>query len=485
MNEEQLIALFDGCEDVIFSRLEMGTGTSVTSALMIYSEGLCDMNQLNEYIFPALRRLADQRKQPTLSAIERAVARPVQILDGVHDELDIVEQVFDGQLIIFWEHLNLVMSIHASHHPQRSPDEPNTEISIRGPKDGFIEQINVNIGLIRRRLRTNSLHCEKFVIGARSHTRIALMYINDVASQTLVESVREQLSGISIDAIISATNIEEHLVKRSFSLFPLVAYTGRPDYAVSCLVSGRCLVLVDGAPTILIAPANFTFLLSSAEDSHSFFYFVWLERMLRFLGFVVAVFLPGFWVALTTYHQDQIPFTLLATVVIARQGIPLPAPLEALLIIILFELFKEAGLRLPLAVGQTLSVVGGLIIGQAAISAGLASSVMLVVVAASTVATFTFTSQSIVGSMAIIRFFVLFLASGLGMFGFLLALLAIITYMSNLKSFGTSYLAPFSPVIKSDLFRAFFTVPTRYLNLRPKLLQPLDQTRKKGSDSGS
>ncbi|MET3287821.1 spore germination protein [Brevibacillus fluminis] len=477
MNDQLLFELFDGCEDVSFSQLKMGFENDHASALIIYCDSLCDLEQVNRLIFPAMRRLSEQQLPPTLSDIEQSISLPLRMFDPDDLEHEIVDRVFAGELLIYWSHIDRLMSLDMANHPKRSPEEPNTEISIRGAKDGFIEQIGVNIGLIRQRVRSNSLHYQQFIIGKRSQTRVGIMYVHDICAPDLVEKIRERLNQFQIDAVISSTNIEEFLVKRTYSFFPEVAYTGRPDYAVSSLMAGRVLILVDGSPTVLIAPANFTYLLSSPEDTHSFFYFVWLERLLRFLGFILAVFLPGFWVALSTYHQDQLPFTLLATVVVARQGIPMPVPLEALLIIILFELFKEAGLRLPLAVGQTLSVVGGLIIGQAAISAGLASSVMLVVVAASTVATFTFTSQSIVGSMSIVRLFVLLLSSALGMYGFLLALMAIITYLVNLRSFGVPYLAPFSPLIWQDLFRAILTIPTKLLNYRPKLLRPTDQTR--------
>jgi hypothetical protein len=233
----------------------------------------------------------------------------------------------------------------------------------------------------------------------------------------------------------------------------------------------------------VLAPTNFTLLLKSPEDSYFPYYYVTLERFIRLIGLVLALFLPGFWVSLTSYNMDQLPFPLMATITLARIGLPLSAPLEAFLMLSLFELFREAGVRLPKAVGQTVAVVGGLIIGDAAIRAGLSSTTMLVVSATTAVATFTLVNQSLSGSVTVIRLYVLLCSSILGMFGFFLSMFSVVLYLSKLKSFGLPYMAPLSPFHLKDFIASLFKKPLHMADIRPEILKTKDSSRQGGKGS--
>ncbi|MNI35188.1 Spore germination protein XA [compost metagenome] len=357
------------------------------------------------------------------------------------------------------------------------------EVSIKGPKDGFVEELPTNVALVRKRLRTNSLCYEQFKIGTRSKSRVALLYIEDIIQPEILGEARERLLNFQIDALFSGSQLEEILSDSSSSLFPLIDYTGRPDYVADCLIHGRFAIIVDGSPIAVIAPANLTLLFKTPEDIYLPYYYVTFERILRWIALVISMLLPGFWVALSAFNIDQLPFPLLATVTIARIGLPLPTPLEAFMMMGLFELFREAGARLPKSIGQTVAVVGGIIIGDAAIRAGLASTTMLVVSSLTAVATFTFVNQTLSGSVSVIRLYVLLLSSTLGMYGFVLGTFTIVLYLSKLESFGVPYLSPLSPIKFKDILSALFMKPISKSNLRPEIMQTEDTTRQKRNPS--
>jgi hypothetical protein len=358
------------CQDVKSQKLQFHTEAGIRIALLLYCEGLADIKQITHTIVPSLEELLLSNQPPDTWNVA-----PLSIET---DWENVIAKVFQGALAVFVDGIGKAYMLDISNPPQRNPEQPNTEVSVRGPRDGFVEELTVNLALVRKRLNTRSLACEKFVLGRRSLTRAALLYIEDILDPEVRNEIRNRLSNINFDAVYTSSQLEEYLADSSFSIVPLFHYTGRPDNVVTSLLLGRFAILLDGLPTALIGPANFFLQMKSPEDFHVNYLYVIMERLVRLLGFVVSVFLPGFYVAITTYHQDQIPLTLLATFIAARKGVPFPTPVEAFIMLILFEMFREAGLRLPGVIGQTLAVVGGLIIGESAIRAGLTSPSMLV-----------------------------------------------------------------------------------------------------------
>ncbi|MUT65897.1 spore germination protein [Paenibacillus sp. NEAU-GSW1] len=367
-------------------------------------------------------------------------------LDNKNDIDSLYAALFSGSVIVIHNRSGIVFNFDLASQPGRQPEESTMELSLKGPRDGFIENIVTNIALVRRRLRTPDLHCEYWSLGSESQTEVALLYMDGVADPQIVEEARNRLRNIHIKTLHSATQLEDLISDRPYSFFPLVEYIGRPDYVVESLTKGKFALLVDGSPSAIIAPTNLMLLTKSPEDMHLPYYFVSLERLLRLMGLVLALCLPGFWVALSAYNIDQIPFSLLATITISRIGLPVSATMEMFIMLSIFELFREAGVRLPRAVGQTVSVVGGLIVGDAAISAGLTSPTMLVAAAITAVATFTLVNQSLSGTVSILRFFILMLSSLFGIFGFYISVFAVLIYMCSIESFGKPYLAPIAPI---------------------------------------
>ncbi|MGI8316312.1 spore germination protein [Halobacillus mangrovi] len=467
--EESLRELFDGCADVKFHQAD----TSVGKILVVYCKGLYDQTALFQYVLRPI--MHNKRKRADLKDV--LPANVTELGTSLTKE-KMVNIVFKGKAVILHEEDSQLWKIEAIDHPMRNVEEPSTEVSIRGSKEGFVEEIVMNTALVRKRLRTSSLKVVSFVVGKRTKTTVQLLYLEDVTNKEMIDEAKSRLGNINIDGVESSLQIEELIADRKHPLFPLFAYTGRPDFVVESLMHGRFAILVDGTPTALIAPVNLFFVLKTAEDSNVSSIFVLFERFLRMVGLFIALFVPAFWIGLITYHPDQLPFTLLATVTLSRDGVPFAAPVECFLMLFLFELFREAGVRLPMVVGQILSVVGGLIIGQAAIAAGLTAPGILVVNAVALVATFTLINQSLTGLVGILRLVILLVTSIFGMFGFFICLFAVVGYLASMRSFGVPYLAPFAPLKPGDLKKSVWNSANDTYR-RPEMLDPIDTTRKR------
>lgn len=479
--ESELREWFRSNHDVTFQSLRLGTYPRQGSLLMIYCEGVCEDRQINEVVLPSLHRV--YRTQMPKTAKELEITKPlamkrmkVKNQQEIQDEVS--RSVFNGHLVLYFLDLNVMYSVRIANPPKREPDEPSTEISVRGARDGFVEELETNIGLIRKRLPTRTMAYEQFLIGRRTRTKVALLYLDDIANPAVIEDVRKRLENADLDALHSSSQLEDVLNLSRMFIFPMFSYTGRPDFVTACLVNGRFALLADGAAQAIIAPVSLFFLMQGPSDVNTSFFFTSFQRWIRLIGLTIALLLPAFWTALNAYHQDQLPYVMLATIVISRQGVPMSAPIEAFLMILLFELFREAGLRLPSSVGQTLSVVGGLIIGQAAISAGLTSPSMLVVIALSAVASFILGNQDLSGTVRILNLFFVFISSLFGMFGFFICLYAMLIYLANLRSFGVPYLAPVAPIVLPDLLFNFFPFPLGKAKKRSEVVSPTDSDRK-------
>jgi hypothetical protein len=471
LTPDSIRMMFQDIDEFKMKRYELGEGEHPSIVYLLYCDGMIKSKEINEMVLPQLEKLltkTDSGKQLDTVWNVRRLKK---------DEL--ILQVFSGQLVIYLEQEEALFGMDLADIPQRSPQESSTEMAIKGPRDAFVEQLITNVALVRKRLRSNSLCCERFVIGERSQTDVALLYIQDIANPEIIEEARNRLRGIKIDILMGSSPLEELMSDNSYSLFPLLNYTTRPDFVVDSLIRGRFAVIADGAPTAVIAPGNLFFMLRSAEDAYFSYLPASFGLIFRFLGLVISLLLPGFYIAAVSYNVEQIPYPLLATIGLSRMGLPFPGPFEAFLMVGMFEVFREAGERLPKAVGATVSVVGGIVVGEAAIRAGLASATLIVVAAITGVASFTLVNQSFVFAVSITRLFIMVVSSFLGMYGFILSVIGVLLYLASLHSFGLSYLAPLSPVSWKDLALVFSRVPWKKKNYRPDMLDTVDSTRQK------
>ncbi|MED3874930.1 spore germination protein [Lysinibacillus capsici] len=441
----------------------------------ITCDAMIDQQMLNEVIIQRIQYLYDHLDEVPF---EENIARHLHVpsIQKVQDKEQLITFVYSGFLLLYFDEDNLLYASNIAQKPNRQPEETRMEVLVKGPRDNFIEDIRVNIALIRKRLPTNSFCVEKVELGKRSKTTVAILYFDDIVDMDILHGIKKQLAAVDTDIVFSGDLLMERVNKNS-KLFPKFDYTGRPDYAVQALARGRFIIFVDGVAYAIITPVNLFLLLKSAEDNEYPIIFSSLERLLRIFGILIGLLLPAFWLALTTYHQNQLPLQLLATVVQAKAGLPLPSSLEMLLMLLMFELFREAGLRLPSVIGGTISVVGGLIIGDAAIRAGVTSPEMIVVIAISTIASFTLVNQSLVTSVSILRVAFIFASAFFGLFGFFVSLYLTLLYLSNIRIYGYSYMNLATDLNWATIKKSIFRLSPKGYTERNKALAPQDYTR--------
>lgn len=472
LSYQALKQYFYHCDDVIVDSHQMGDPP--TQAIIVYCSGMAETRIINEVILSELKRVYDVTHYRSKEAIEKETNLLWSLIDPNDSPYGIESislRVFEGHLLFCLPSLQRMWSIDISNLPTRSPEQSTTEVSIRGARDGFIESLAVNVALIRTRLRTADLACTFELMGERSETKVALLYMKSIANPDIIENVMGKLRAIKTERILTSNQLEDLLAPTRFTLFPITHYTGRPDFAAECLLNGRFIIIVDGNPTAIIAPVNLFLLLKSPEDANFPFLSVNVGRILRMVGLLTSIFLPGFYLALTSYHMDQLPFPLVATISVGRMGLPMESALELFLIMSLMELFREAGVRLPSAVGQTLTVVGGLIIGESAIRAGMVSPLMIVVTATTVVAGSTIVNQVLTSSIVLLRFVSFLFSATLGIYGFIFSLILFVVYLTGIESFGVPYLAPISPLNIRQALTSLFKMPRGTNKSRPSILR--------------
>ncbi|MCZ8519126.1 MULTISPECIES: spore germination protein [Paenibacillus] len=469
-NKERLEALFGRCQDVQSHRLPGEEG------VLLYCEGLAGFERIAENLSAGLEeRIREDR---------RGLPLPVERLSpGITGDA-LADRIFSGKALLYFDASGALYSVDCADRPERTPQESTTEPTNYGPKDGFIEQLTVNVALIRKRLKTEKLACEQLTIGTRSKNRVALLYMEDLLEESTLLQVRERLHSIDTEALMTNEELKALLQRPGFSFLPMMYITTRPDMAVESLMNGRFVLLMDGIPNVLIAPVNLSFLMTGAEDAHMPPAFNYVSILMRRFGFVVTLLLPGFWTALTTYHQDQIPFSLLATISVQNMGTPISGPLELMLMMFMFHLFFEAGIRLPSTLGPSISVVGGLIIGDAIIDAGLSSPASLVVAAVTSISQFVLSGGLFGVGMGLIRIYIFLLSAVFGLFGFFTGAFSVLVYLANLRSFGVPFLTPFSPPVWKDLRFVFTRMPRGEERRRPEALKYKVPSKRDGVGEG-
>ncbi|RAI88146.1 GerA spore germination protein [Paenibacillus pabuli] len=465
---------FNPCADVVIQTFPAKDETDM-SVIMIYCDGLVDGKQINQFIIPRLEQhsLFIEEEHP------KELGLTLNPIEDLTDTENLNLLIFSGQLLLIFGNGDQSCSLDIASIPGRTPEESAIESSIKGPRDGFTEELSVNIGLVRKRMKTSSMCYEKYVKGGRTQTSIGLLYVKDIINPDILKEARKNLDQIEIDGLLGTSIMERAIMGGIRSIFPLTDNTERPDYVVDSLLNGRFAVLIEGSPVAIIAPTTLFNQLKSPEDESTPFFIVTFERILRISGLLIACFFPAFYIGLTSFNVEQIPLPLLATISGTRMGLPMPVTLEAFVMIFMFELFNEAGRRLPRALGQTVSVVGGLIIGDAAIRAGITSPTIIVTVAISVISSYILVNTVLSGATAQVRIGMLVISSILGLFGFIIGLLGLLVHLVSLECYGVSYLSPVSPYIPGDFTQAVSMPPSMKRTKRPAVLHTQDSTRRR------
>jgi len=467
-----------GGADLIVRQLALPTERP-TKAALVYLDSMNDQQIIGDMVL-----------QPLLAAEERLRGskdgrRTAELLgDSVlkvgnlaySSDVDSLRQsLVSGDCLLLVEGSKLALTLGTAKTPERAISEPNTERLVRGSQAGFTEHLTTNVSLIRRRLRDASLTLEKMTIGERSKTQVGIVYLRDLVQDELVEEVKHRLSRISIDQVPESGYIEQLIEDNPWSLFAQVGNSERPDVVVAKLLSGRVGVIVDGTPVVLTVPMLFVEGLQSAEDYYSRMWYASLVRMVRFAALFLATALPALYVALVSYHQELIPTPLLVTMAAAAEGTPFPAYLEVLVLGVIFEILREASLRLPANVGQAVSIVGTLVIGQAAIQAGLFGAPVIIVAAVTALSSFVATPHA--DASAILRLLLAIAAGFSGLFGMLIASLFLLVHLCSLKSFGALYLSPLAPFNATGQLDVLLRAPLWLMRQRPAALGAKDKQR--------
>jgi spore germination protein KA len=395
----------------------------------------------------------------------------------IHHYFALYNSILSGETVILVEGHPYGLAANTTGGNKRAVEEPTSQSVVRGPREGFTESISTNISLIRRRIKTPNLWLETMTIGEVTNTTVGIMYIKGIVNDKIVDEARLRLARIEIDGILESGNIEELIQDETFTPFPTLYNTERPDVVASGLLEGRFAVLVDGTPFVLLAPVLFVQFYQSAEDYYQRAEFATLIRILRYAGFFISLLAPSMYIAITTFHQELLPSSLLISLAAQREGIPFPAFIEALLMEVTFEILREAGVRLPKTVGQAVSIVGALVIGQAAVEAGLVSPAMVIIVAITAIANFIIPSFNMGISVRILRFILMFFAATFGLFGITVGLIGMVQHLCSLRSFGVPYMSPMAPFNLADQKDTIFRLPQWGLFSRPRFISKNNNIR--------
>jgi spore germination protein len=463
-NMEVLHQLYANCDDVIFRSFSIG---GQIKAAVIYIDGLTDTVSLDRFVFEPLMQ-ADGAEWADLQALMRHKL-PVSKVTELDSYSAVIDQISNGAPLLLVDGSPRAMALGMARWEMRSIEEPTAESVIRGPREGFIESIGVNATLLRRKLKSPQLKMHSIKIGRYSQTQVMIAYVDGLADPTLIEEVKARLQRIQIDGVLESGYIEEMIQDNPYSPFPQLLATERPDTVASGLLEGRAAILVDGTPFVLIAPITLYSMFQSAEDYYQRFIIGTAIRWLRYVFILVSLLMPSAYIAILTFHQEMIPTALLLSIAQSREEIPFPALIEALIMEVSFEALREAGVRLPKQVGAAVSIVGALVIGQAATSAGLVSAPMVMVVAITGIASFTIPRYAAGTALRILRFPVMFLAGTLGLLGIMLGIITILVHLCTLRSFGVPYLSPMAPLKLRDLKDVLLRAPWWSLQARPHL----------------
>ncbi|WP_223820901.1 spore germination protein [Bacillus sp. S3] len=482
-NIQKIKELFGNSDDIILREIRIGQGDKIRVCI-IFTDGLVDSQSTQNFIMETLMidfRTADVEKERRtgenlLPYLKESVLTVGDIQD-IGDLTNLLDSLLNGKVILLFDGYTEGFAIEMKGGKERSVEEPTTETTIRGPREGFTENIRVNTALLRRKIRDHNLWIESRKIGKVSKTNLSIMYIKGIANEKIVKEVRKRLDRIKIDSVLESGYIEELIQDGIWTPFPTMYHSERPDAIAADLFEGRVAILVDGTPFVITVPVMFSQFLQSPEDYYNRADITTLLRILRYVGFIIALLAPSFYIAITTFHQEMLPTLLLITLAAQREGVPFPAFIEALAMEVSFEILREAGLRMPKAIGQAVSIVGTLVIGSAAVDAGFVSAAMVIVVAITAIASFIVSNYELSIAIRMLRFPFMAIAASFGLFGIIVGLIALVLHMCSLRSFGVPYMAPFGPFIKEDQKDAIFRFPRWAMGTRPRLISQTNITR--------
>jgi spore germination protein KA len=431
--------------------------------VIFYLESMVKRELLQTSIIEPILETPEGKIEETIRAAE------VQITDFVSEA---GKSLLDGFCVILIEKDPQAYLASVGGIEGRTFEEPNSERSIKSAHDGFVEDISLNLHLLRKRIKSHQLKVKYFTLGKLSNTKVGMVFLEHLANKKLVEEVERRITSIDIDQLYLTGDLEELIEDQPFSPFPQILATERPDRAVSYLTEGKIAVMVDGNPRVLVVPITFFAFYQAADDYNSRWIVGSFFRIIRIFSFIMAISLPAIYVAIVSFHSEVLPIGILYSIRTSLEYVPFPPFIEALTMQIILELLKEASIRLPSPIAQTIGIVGGLVIGTAVVDAHIVSNMMIVVIGCTAIASFIAPINEMGTSARLLGFPTMVAASLLGFFGIVFVLMLIFMHLCKLESFGSPYFAPLAPFKKEDLKDSFIRLPLWKLNTRPTEARP-------------
>lgn len=428
------------------------------NAIMFFTDGLVNKEIINNFLLEPLMIKSREINIESFRDIPRVLIPQTET-----KQTDVLgELLFDinfGSAILLIDGVKKAFSIDAKGWDHRGIDSPKTERIIRGPNDSFSEQLRENTALIRHLVRNKSLISKEYKIGKISQTPVSVMYIENITNPSLVKETLRRIESIDTDYIFSTAELEQLIEDKSLTTLPQFLSTERPDRAARALLDGRVVIICDGTPFVLILPTTVFELNEAAEDSYLRFPYVNMIRIIRWTAFLLSLLLPGLYIAVISYHAELLPTGILMSIISSREPVPFPSIVEIIIMEISLEIIREASIRVPEASGSTLSIVGALILGQAAVSAGIVSPILIIIVSITAIGSFATPNYYLGLSARILRFFYIFLGQAAGFLGITAGLFINVLLWTNTKSMGVPMSAPFAPITKRGVPTSLFVPP--------------------------
>jgi len=463
---------FGNSVDLSIRQFDMKIRRKDLKLAIIFLSGLADKSKLDNLSLELNELIVSEIcNQDTLDLCFDKLKTSLLCESKIHEGSDyetLYNQILSGNTIILADGCNKFLVLNTFGPEGRSITEPTSQTIIRGPKEAFTEKISINISLIRRRIKDKSLKIDNMAIGSITKTNVAVMYLDKIAKPDIINEVKSRLSQIEVDGILDSGYIEELIKDDPHSVFPTFLNSEKPDSVAAGLLEGKIAIVVDGTPYVLTAPALFVDFLQVSEDYYHHYIISSMTRIFRCISLFLTLLVPSIYIALSTFHQEMIPTTLLVSIAAQREGVPFPAFVEAMLMELTFEILREAGIRMPRAVGSAISIVGALVLGQAAVQAGIISAVIVIIVSITAIASFAIPNYSMSNAIRYLRFVLMILSATFGLYGIYIGLIVLILHLSKLKSIGVPYLTPFAPRIAKGNKDTFFRFPLWKMRYYPK-----------------
>lgn len=467
--------------DVIFRDIVIRNNPHLKVTL-VYVDGLINQDSVSDYVLkPLMQQVEFDNCHTQQEAVNLIINGNVYFTTAKKRDniTKVLDDILTGSAALIFDSIKMAATFEAKGFQTRSITEPTGENVIKGAKDSFVETIRINTASCRRKIKSPNLVIEETIVGKQSKTSVAIVYMKNIADKELVQEVKKRLESIEIDRALTSGYIESFIVDNKNSVFPQVLFTERPDKFGTCIADGRVGIIIDGLPVTFIIPATLVMFLQAPEDYAQQYIISSIIRYIRFTAMFVTLLLPGFYVSITTFHLEMIPTELAISIAASREGVPFPMAIEVFIMLAAFELLIEAGLRLPKPIGQTISIVGAIVVGQSAVQAKLLSPATVVIIALTAIASFTMPNQDFSNAVRLWRFILFIFGSLIGMFGLTTGLIFLIFHWSQMETFGVPYLTPFVTQENKQLQDTLFRLPLSSMKYRPKELKTINKRRMK------